>query len=89
MAGAFRAIDLFEECVAAAGAREGCAELGPDEAVGDGDDGTEYPRPYGEAIARGGDDERQGDEGADTDHFEHVEEDGGAEADAALEGGGV
>src|SRR6266567_5441013 len=40
--------------------------------------------------ARGGDDEGQGDEGADADHLKHVEEHGGAEADAALEmrGGG-
>ena len=87
-AGAVRAVDLFEEGVAAACAWEGCAELGPDEAVGDGDDSAEHPGPDGEAIASGGDDERQRDEGADADHLQHVEEDGGAEADAALERGG-
>ncbi len=84
VAGAFGAVDFLEEGVAAASAREGCAELGPDEAVGDGDDGAEHPRPDGEPIASGGDDERQSDEGADADHLEHVEEDGGAKADAAL-----
>ena len=87
-AGAFRAVDLFEEGVAAAGAWEGCSELGPDEAVGNRDDSAEHPGPDGEAIARGGDDERQGDEGADADHLKHVEEDGRAEADAPLERGG-
>ena len=35
--------------------------------------------------ARGGDDEGQGDEGANADHLKHVEEHGGAEAYAALE----
>jgi hypothetical protein len=84
VAGAVGAVDLAEKGVAAAGAREGRAELGPDEAVGDGDGCAEHPGPDGEAIARGGDDERKGDEGADADHLEHVEEDGGAEADAAL-----
>ncbi len=87
VAGALRAVDLLEECIAAAGARKGCAELGPDEAVGDGDDGAQHPGPDGETVAGGGDDERQGDEGADADHLKHVEEDGGAEADAALKGG--
>ena len=85
VAGAVGAVDLVEEGVAAAGARKSCAELGPDEAVGDGDDGAEHPRPDGEPIAGRGNDERQSDEGADADHLEHVEEDGGAKADAALE----
>ncbi len=88
-AGAVGAVDLLNKRIAAARAREGRAELGPDEAVDDGDDGAEDPCPYGETITRGGDDERQSDEGADADHLQHVEEDGGAEADAALEGGGV
>ena len=89
VAGAAGAVDLLEESVAAAGARKGCAELGPDEAVGDGDDCAEDPSPDGEAIASGGNDEGQSDEGADADHLEHVEEDGGAKADAALECGGL
>ncbi len=39
---------------------------------------TEKPR------ARCRDDERQSDERADADHLQHVEEDGGAQADAPL-----
>ena len=89
VAGAFRAVDLAEKCIRAAGAREGCAELGPDEAVGDGDGGAEHPRPDGEPIACGGDDQRQRNEGTDADHLQHVEEDGGAEADAALKPAGI
>jgi hypothetical protein len=80
-----RAVNLAEKCVRTTCAREGCAELGPDQAVGDGDGGAEHPRPHGETIACGGDDQRQRNEGTDADHLQHVEEDGGAETDAALQ----
>ncbi len=89
VSGAVGAVDLAEKCIRTTGAREGCAQLGPDQAVGDGDGGAEHPRPDGETIARGGDDQRQRDEGTDADHLQHVEEHGGAEADAALQSRGI
>jgi len=85
VSGAIGRVDFAEKGVGSAGAGKGCAELGPYESVGDGDGGAQHPGPDGKAVARGCNDEREGDEGADADHLEHVEEHGGAESDAALE----
>ena len=85
VAGAVGAVDLAEEGVGAAGTGEGGAEFGPDQAVGDGDGGAQHPCPHREAEAGGGDDQGQGDERAHADHLQHVEEHGGAQADAAFE----
>ena len=52
---------------------------------GNRDGRAQEPSPWREMEACGGDDEGQGDEGADADHLKHVEEDRGAEADAAFE----
>ena len=85
VARALGAVDLAEECIRTTGAREGRAEFGPDQAVGDGDGCAEHPRPDRQPKPRSGDDQRQRDEGTDADHLQHVEEHGGAKADAALE----
>ena len=86
---ALGAVDLAEKCIRTAGAREGCAQLGPDQAVGDSDGGAEHPRPDRQPESRSGDDQRQRDEGTDADHLQHVEEHGGAETDAALQPAGI
>ena len=87
VSGAIGSVDFAEEGVRATGAREGSAQLGPDQAVGHGDGGAQQPGPDGEMKSRGGDDEGQGDEGPDADHLKHVEENGGSKADAALKSG--
>ena len=89
VAKAVRAVDLAQKCIRTAGARKGCAKFGPDQAVSDGDDGAQHPRPDGEPVAGCGDDQRQRDEGTNADHLQHVEEHGRAQADAALKMGGV
>ena len=74
VAGTIGPIDFTEKGVGSAGAREGRSEFGPDEPVGDRDDGAEDPCPYREPVSGGGDDQRKGDERADADHLEHIEE---------------
>src|SRR5208283_3826271 len=77
VAGTLRTVYLSEECIGTSGTREGGAELSPYKAIGDGDDCAENPSPDREAVAGRGDDQRQRDERADTDHLQHVEEHGG------------
>ena len=85
VARALGAVDLAEKGIRTTGAREGRAEFGPDQAVGDSDGRAEHPRPNRQPESRSGDDQRQRDEGTDADHLQHVEEHSGAETDAALQ----
>ena len=78
-------IDFSQEGVGTARAWKGRAQFGPDQTVGNGNHGAQHPGPNGKSRAGGGDHQRKRDEGADADHLKHVEEDGGTEADAALE----
>src|SRR5882724_6515368 len=68
------AIDALEILIGAAGLREGSAEFGPDETVANGEQRAEDPAKHGLRSAHRADDERQGDEGADADHVDHVED---------------
>ncbi len=89
VAGALGAVDLAQKCIRAASAREGRAQLGPHQPVGHGDGRAQHPCPHREPEARRGNHQRQRDERADADHLQHVEENGGAQPDAALEGCGT
>ena len=80
------AVDFAEEGIGATGAWKGCAEFRPDQAIGNSNHRAEHPGPYREPVACRCDDQGQRDEGPDADHLKHVEEDGGAQADATLEG---
>jgi hypothetical protein len=81
-------IDDAEEVVGAAGGGEGGAEFGPDKAVAEGEKGAEDPAEHGLRAGHSGENQRQGDEGADADHVEQVEGDGSAEGERARELGG-
>ena len=78
-------IDGAKEAVGAAGFGHGGAEFSPDEAVTDGEEGPEDPAEHGLGASHGGEEEGEGDEGADADHVEHVDGDGRAEGEGAGE----
>jgi len=73
-----------EEVIGSSGGGERGAEFGPDHAVAEGEEGAEDPAEHGLRAAHGGEDEREGDEGADADHVEHVEGDCAAERQGAV-----
>lgn len=76
-------VDGAEIGVGASCLGEGGAELGPDEAVGEGEERAEDPAEHGLWATHGSDEERQGDEGADADHVEQVEGNGAAKREGA------
>ncbi len=78
-------IDGAEEAVGSSGFGHGGAELGPDEAVAEGERGAADPAEHSLGAAHGGEEQGQGDEGADADHVEHVDGDGAAEGEGAGE----
>ncbi len=87
LSGCGAGVDGPEEVVGASGFGHGGAEFGPGEAVDEGEEGAEDPAEHGLGAAHGAEDEREGDEGADADHVEHVQRDGSAEREGAVEGG--
>src|SRR5512146_27916 len=70
--------------IGASGAGHSGAELSPDEAVADGEEGAEDPAEHRLRAAHGGDDEWNGDEGTDADHVDHVQRGRAPEPDLAL-----
>ena len=85
VAGAIGAVDLAQKRIRSACLRKCRAEFGPHQPVREGNDRAKHPGPNGKTKARRGDDQRQGDERTDADHLQHVEQNRGAEADAAFE----
>ena len=65
--------------------RAGGAEFGPDEAIAEGEECAGDPAEHGLGASHGGEQDGQGDEGADADHVEHVERDGAGEGEGAGE----
>ena len=80
-------VDGAEEVVGASGLGHGGAEFGPGEAVDEGEAGAQDPAEHCLRAAHRAEDERQRDEGADADHVEHVQGDGTAEREGAVECG--
>ncbi len=77
--------DGAEVGVGSAGYGEGGTEFGPDEAVGEGNEGPEKPTQHGLGTSHGGDEQGQRDKGASADHVEQVERDSTAERNGAVE----
>lgn len=80
-------VDGAQEAVGATGFGHGGAEFGPDEAVTEGEERAEDPAEHGLRAAHGGEEEGEGDEGADADHVEHVDGHGAGEGKRAGEMG--
>ncbi len=79
------AIRFPQEDVAAAGQGHGRAQLRPYKAIEQGEHGAGGPSKQALRAAHSLDDQGNDDEGADADHFDHVERDGFFEAKSALE----
>ena len=72
-AGAAGSVDFTQEGVGAAGLRQCCSQLCPDQPIAKRESRAEYPAEHGLRTAHSSDDERQSDERADAHHLQHVE----------------
>ena len=81
------AVDFLEVLVGPSGAGHGRTEFGPDQSVGERQDGPGDPSVDGLRAVHGGHHERQSGERAHADHVHHVERRGGPEGQSARQFG--